>query len=86
LFAAKKKVEMNTRPYRLFRHREVRDEFERGGFRLRRKAGEFFLPMVLHRMLKTPAVSAALEGACWGVGLTRFWGSPVVAEWIAGDR
>lgn len=80
LFGAKKKIEGNTRPYALFTHREVAREFERNGFSVRARRGEFFLPMVLHRLLKAPAVSAFAEGVCRGVGLTALLGSPALVR------
>ena len=64
LFGAKKKIEKNTRPFMLFRHCVVAVEFARHGFAVAARKGEFFLPMVLHRMMRCPAVSAALEGNC----------------------
>lgn len=80
LFSAKKKLEGNTRTWLSFRHAAVQTEFERNGFKLKRRTGQFFLPMVLHRTLKCRAASACLEGICRGLGLTRRWGSPVLAE------
>jgi 2-polyprenyl-3-methyl-5-hydroxy-6-metoxy-1,4-benzoquinol methylase len=78
LFGAKKKFEKNTRTWRLFRHREVLEEFARNGFVPAEIRKQFFLPMVLHRMLKSRALSAGLEGLCRALGLTRLWGSPVI--------
>jgi 2-polyprenyl-3-methyl-5-hydroxy-6-metoxy-1,4-benzoquinol methylase len=80
LFGAKKKIEKNTRPFTLFRHRAVAAEFARHGFAAAARHGEFFLPMVLHRMLKWPAASAALEGLCGVLGLKKLLGSPVLAR------
>ena len=80
LFDAKKKMEGNTRHWRLFRHEEVLSEFARNGYREARRAPQFFLPMVLHRMLRCRGASAALEGVCRAFGLTRRWGSPVIVE------
>lgn len=82
LFKAKKKLEGNTRTFRLFRHDELEHEFNRHGFRTGRRAGQFFLPMVLHRMLKCRPLSATLESACRRWGLSRRWGSPVIAEML----
>ena len=78
LFGAKKKFEKNTRTWRLFRHREVVEEFAKHGFRPLEVRKQFFLPMVLHRMMKCRWLSAALETACRWVGVTRLWGSPVI--------
>jgi len=79
LFDAKKKLEGNTRTWRQFRHPEVEAAFALHGFRLLRRAPQFFLPMVLHRTLKCRPVSAALENTCAALGLTRRWGSPAIA-------
>ena len=84
LFGAKKRLEGNTREWRLFRHAEVDDEFRKHGFVLQQRASQFFLPMVLHRALRCRGLSAALESACRGLGLTRRWGSPVIAEYSPG--
>lgn len=80
LFAAKKRVETNTRPYTLFPHREVQDQFTRYGFRLQARVGEFFLPMVLHRMMNAPGLSRACEAFFGALRLTRLWGSPVILD------
>jgi 2-polyprenyl-3-methyl-5-hydroxy-6-metoxy-1,4-benzoquinol methylase len=80
LFGAKKKLEKNTRTWRLFRHAEVVKAFEDRGFRTARRRAQFFLPMVLHRTLKSRRVSATLERACRALGLTERWGSPVIVE------
>lgn len=80
LFKAKKRIEGNTRTWRLFRHREVVEEFSRNGFTLSRTQGQFFLPMVLHRALKSRSVSVSLENACRKAGLTAKWGSPVIVK------
>ncbi len=80
LFGAKKKLEGNTRPWRLFDPEELRNEFSKHGFVCRTERKQFFLPMVLHRVLRCPALSAVLEGICRCLGLTRVWGSPVIME------
>lgn len=85
LFKAKKKVEVNTRPWRLFTHREVREAFRAAGFERRRLKKQFFFPMVLHRMLKRRPLSAALEAAARAAGLTRLAGSPVIACYRPGS-
>lgn len=80
LFAAKKKLEGNTRTWRLFRDREMEDAFRQHGFTCTAKRKQFFLPMVLHRVLHCPPLSAGLEVLCRGLGLTALWGSPVIME------
>jgi 2-polyprenyl-3-methyl-5-hydroxy-6-metoxy-1,4-benzoquinol methylase len=87
LFDAKKNLEGDlTRKWRLFRHEEVTDAFAANGFRLKRREAQFFLPMVLHRMLKCRSVSVALERACRALGLTQRWGSPVIAQFVKEER
>jgi 2-polyprenyl-3-methyl-5-hydroxy-6-metoxy-1,4-benzoquinol methylase len=78
LFKLKKGLEGNTRTYRSFRRRELEDCFARAGFATLRNDPQFCLPMVLHRVLKAPGVSRALEGVCRGLGLTRWLGSPAI--------
>lgn len=78
LFAAKRQLEGNTRPFALFRHDEVARAFAAGGFSALRRRGQFFWPMVLHRRLKCRPLSVAAEGLARAAGLTRRWGSPVV--------
>ena len=84
-FKAKKKLEVNTRTWRLFRHREVLDAFGSSGYRRAARRGQFFLPMVLHRMLKNKAVSTFLESLCKVTGLTAIWGSPVIIRFEPDD-
>ena len=81
LFEAKKKVEVNTRVWHLFKHEEVHNAFRDHGFALSRLRKQFFFPMVVHRMLKCRAVSAGLETICRYTGLTRWAGSPVIAAY-----
>ncbi len=81
-FQAKKKLEGNTRTFRLFRHVELQDEFKRCGFRAGRRTGQFMLPMVLHRILQCQKLSAGLESGWRWLGCTRRWGSPVIMEML----
>ena len=85
LFGAKQKYERNTRHWMLFRHRQIRDEFARHGYALTAQTKQFFLPMVLHRMLKSRALSRGAEAVCRVLGLTRLWGSPVIARFSPRD-
>jgi 2-polyprenyl-3-methyl-5-hydroxy-6-metoxy-1,4-benzoquinol methylase len=78
LFGAKRKLEGNTRTYRSFREADIVSAFAAHGFRPRARYPQFFLPMVLHRVMRQPDVSAALEGACRVAQLTRWFGSPVI--------
>ena len=85
-FGAKKKYEKNTRTWTLFRHGQVLDEFARHGFVPARTAKQFFLPMVLHRMLKCRALSSTMEACCRLLGLSRLWGSPVILLMVPKNR
>ncbi|HEY8369898.1 MAG TPA: class I SAM-dependent methyltransferase [Thermodesulfobacteriota bacterium] len=80
LFGLKKRLEGNTRPYTLFREADVERVFAASGFRLTGRAPQFTLPMVLHRTLRAPALSAAAEALCRGAGLTERYGSPVIVR------
>jgi|GEM_PF-135737 len=80
LFGAKKKLEGNTRTFRLFRHEEIAGAFARHNFVPGRRCGQFGLPMVLHRRLKCRPLSAVMEGLLRQAGLVRRWGSPVILE------
>ena len=82
LFGAKKRIEKNTRTFTLFTHREVEEAFSSSGFAPEGRSGQFFLPMVVHRSLRCRSCSAALETLARAAGLTRRWGSPVVARFI----
>ncbi|OVE73832.1 hypothetical protein BVX94_02635 [bacterium B17] len=78
MFGMKKKVEGNTRQYRLFKRFDVRDEFKKNGFVLRSRKPEFFLPMVMHRMINCPYISSFLEFPFRILGLTGLFGSPIL--------
>lgn len=80
LFGAKRRVEGNTRPYRLFREAELLEAFAAHGFARRGRDAQFFWPMVLHRLVDRPALSRTLEGPCRLSGLTAWLGSPVIAR------
>ncbi len=84
LFEAKKKMEKNTRVWRNFTHREVLDAFREAGCAPMIRQGQFFWPMVLHRTLKQPALSTALEWLPERLSLTRRMGTPVLAAFQPG--
>lgn len=80
LFRLKKRFEGNTREYTCFRERQILRVFDEVGFRRSDCVRQFFLPMVLHRMMKSPRVSSAAESIFRFAGLTRLFGSPVVIK------
>jgi 2-polyprenyl-3-methyl-5-hydroxy-6-metoxy-1,4-benzoquinol methylase len=77
-FRLKKLLEGNTRPFGLFRRKQILQEFAGNGMGHPKIVPEFFLPMVLHRKLGSAGISRFLEGFCQYIGLTRLFGSPIV--------
>ena len=80
LFGAKRRIERDTRTWTLFRHAQIRDAFADAGFVVAARRPQFFLPMVLHRALRSRTLSSGLERGCRALGLTRHWGSPVILQ------
>lgn len=80
LFAMKKKVEKNTRPFTLFSRGQLRQQFLQNGFAAPLFRPEFLLPMVVHRKLKRAALSKALEACCSATQLTSLFGSPIIVK------
>lgn len=81
-FKIKRRIEGNTRTYRIFSTFEVHREFEKHGFVLERVRKQFFFPMAIHRALKNPQLSMQLEGAARKCGATALFGSPVIAKFV----
>ena len=84
LFAAKKQVERNTRPFLVMKDAEVAGLFRQNGFHLGERRPQFFWPMALHRAFKSPRLSRALETAAQLLGLRSLFGSPVIARFDRG--
>lgn len=82
LFSLKRRVEGNTRTYRMFSTRELTREFKRNGFRLEGSRKLFVWPMALHRVMQNVGISRKLEAPARWLGLTRLFGSPVVAKFV----
>ncbi|HMP72943.1 MAG TPA: class I SAM-dependent methyltransferase [Kiritimatiellia bacterium] len=80
LFSAKKKIETNTRTWTLFTHRDIRQAFATHRFLPASRKGQFFFPMVIHRIIKNRTLSRALETASRTLGLNHLFGSPVIAR------
>ena len=76
LFAAKKKVEGDTREFTLFEPAHVARAFERHGFSVARECGQFVWPMALHRAAGSRTLSRLLESVPRAAGLTGPFGSP----------
>ncbi|WP_299567943.1 class I SAM-dependent methyltransferase [uncultured Sulfitobacter sp.] len=78
LLWAKKRAEGNTRDYDTVARADVHACLGQYGFGVAGEVGQFVLPMVVHRMLKTPRVSQGFEAVLGAVGLDRVWGTPVI--------
>jgi SAM-dependent methyltransferase len=78
LFSAKKGIEGNTRPFRVFSEREIDEAVAVAGYTTTARRGEFALPMALHRALGVAPVSRALEASLRALGVTSAFGSPVI--------
>lgn len=87
LFALKRRVEGDTRPYFTHGPTELRRLFARFGFEVSAVERQFWLPMALHRGLGRPGLSASLERIGERLGLVRLVGGPAVllAEHPAGE-
>jgi 2-polyprenyl-3-methyl-5-hydroxy-6-metoxy-1,4-benzoquinol methylase len=78
LFKVKKAVEGNTRPFRCFSRSEILRPFNKNQFADPLFRPEFFIPMAIHRALKSRGFSRAAESLSRALGLTRLLGSPVI--------
>ncbi len=77
-FRLKKKLEGNTRTFGLFSRKQIAQEFARHGMINPQLRPEFFLPMVLHRKMRSAKCSRLLEECCRRCGLTQVLGSPII--------
>lgn len=80
LFDLKKNMEGNTRTYTLFSRREIAAELTANGFTAPAFKPEFFMPMVIHRKMKSPKISGMLETCFRVTGLTFLFGSPIIVR------
>lgn len=78
LFGLKQRLEGDTRPFTVFRDRDLVDAFAAHGLRPTGRRPQFFFPMALHRALRIATPARVLEGAARLAGLTRALGSPVL--------
>lgn len=86
LFGLKKAFEGNTRWYRCFTTKMIGDITQTHGYAPDGTQRQFFLPMVMHRALKRPGLSNAMESACRAIGLTHTLGSPVILRLIRAEQ
>jgi ubiquinone/menaquinone biosynthesis C-methylase UbiE len=78
-FWLKKKLEGNTRQFISYHERDVNELFQELGFDCVGRFAKFFLPMVVHRVMKLPRLSSSVENFFRLTKLTDFFGSPVIA-------
>jgi 2-polyprenyl-3-methyl-5-hydroxy-6-metoxy-1,4-benzoquinol methylase len=82
LFSFKKNLEGNTRTYTVFRQDELIKAFNELGYQRAGRYPEFFFPMVLHRKFKAPKISSSVERISRLLGLTGWFGSPVILKMV----
>jgi SAM-dependent methyltransferase len=78
LFWTKRRIEGNTRPFFCYRPRQLQQPLCAAGFGQFRIEKELFLPMVVHRQMRRPRLSARVEDVARRLGLTRLLGAPVL--------
>jgi SAM-dependent methyltransferase len=80
LFELKRGIELNTREFMLFTPSQINSAFADGGFIVRKEQPQFLLPMVLHRWVDRAALSKLAEAPGRLLGLTRWFGSPIIVR------
>jgi SAM-dependent methyltransferase len=78
LYRLKKRLEGNTRTYRMYHQRDLVRMFVSHGFGAPNAIAQFFWPMVLHRKLSSPILSRAMEAPLRLLQISRWFGSPVI--------
>jgi ubiquinone/menaquinone biosynthesis C-methylase UbiE len=84
LFKLKQSLEGNTRPYVSYDEAQLLQFLQSIEAKPDARYAQFFWPMVLHRILKLPQLSSALEMSARLVGLTSILGSPVILKSLKG--
>lgn len=82
LFQWKKGLEGNTRTYLCYRRPVLERAFAQHGLVYGDHDKAFFMPMVVHRKLKSPGISQSIESVSRALGLTGQFGSPVILKMI----
>ncbi|MBM98210.1 MAG: SAM-dependent methyltransferase [Planctomycetaceae bacterium] len=76
LFGVKQAIEKDARPFQTLSCEELVQSFGANGFDISSRTKQFFLPMAIHRALKTRLFSSLSEWTFRKLGLTSRWGSP----------
>ncbi|MDM7915350.1 MAG: methyltransferase domain-containing protein, partial [Candidatus Eisenbacteria bacterium] len=79
-FPVKRRIEGNTRPYRVFSPAAIERMLDAHGYQVREARPQFVLPMVFHRMHGSAAIGRLLERPGRAVGLLARFGSPVIVR------
>jgi len=78
LFAWKKGVEGDTRPFTVFRDADIESAFAERGFTRTGRRAQFLFPMAFHRATGSAGLARVLERAAGALGLRDALGSPVI--------
>jgi SAM-dependent methyltransferase len=78
MFGIKKILEGNTRPFSLFSRNQIARELYQYGFGRIVYKSEFFMPMVVYRILKSVTFAQTSEFLFRTIGLTKLLGSPII--------
>jgi len=82
-FGWKKRIEKNTRRYRLFSDKDVSCQFNIKNWQRTYLCRQYFLPMALHRLVNSKLFSVSFEKLSKILGLTLLFGSPVIAGFVS---
>jgi 2-polyprenyl-3-methyl-5-hydroxy-6-metoxy-1,4-benzoquinol methylase len=77
------KAGQTVEAYRVFRTRAIAEELRRHGFRITATHKQFVLPIGVHKIINSRAVTERIEHSLANIGVLRLAGSPVT---IAADR
>jgi len=77
IYRVKLKREPGTRDYTMQNRGEVRVEAHKSGFEVKASEGQFLLPLVFHRTLKTPLLMP-VEYLARATRLTKLFGGPII--------
>jgi SAM-dependent methyltransferase len=80
LFELKRGIELNTREFTLFSPSQIHAAFADCGFIVRRERPQFLFPMALHRWAARSVLSRMAEAPARLLGLTRWFGSPIIVR------
>jgi SAM-dependent methyltransferase len=78
VFSLKHRVEGTTRPFFAYPERALASELRALGFPPVHTVGQFAVPMVVHRMLRAPSISSALERTLRAAGVGDRLRSPAI--------